>query len=524
MKIHLTAINSSYYQSSIAVRSLATVLEDNGNDVYISEFSLKDRYDIMLSQLYATDSSVYAFSVYIWNRSEMLRLACDIKKLKPNALVIFGGPEVSFEDESFFKDHPYVDTILCGEGEEVICKAVSTPFIYKNRILHGCEYADFETSGILYDRYPTQSSILYYESSRGCPYRCSYCLSSLTNGVRAKSAEKTIADIKAFENLKNKPQIIKFVDRTFNYDVKRAKTIWRELTKSDYSLSYHFEISADLLDEECFEILRAMPKGRIQIEAGVQSTNHATLEAINRTNRSKKIIENIGRIHSYGNIHVHADLIVGLPYEDNSSLRRSFNETIGCCDMLQLGFLKMLRGSKIRKEADAHGYVFESKEPYTVLKNNYLSFEEISFLKQVADLLDRIYSSNRFCNTMEYIINNNASPFDFFCELTSYLGKDVRSVSQHKLIEYIYSYLEKLCATNEAFERLCLDVLINENKSLPEYLDKHTSKLENELVKDIVTKNEHTYSKTLNGYKFGFDAAHYYIINRDKHSVIKIQR
>ncbi|MBR6514319.1 MAG: B12-binding domain-containing radical SAM protein [Clostridia bacterium] len=512
MSITLFALNSSFTHTNLAVRYLASVLSSAGMSVNIKEYTLKDKKSRVLYELVSTGSKIFAFSVYIWNRNEMLGYARELKKLCPDCCIILGGPEVSYEDESFLKAHPYIDTLIRGEGESVIADVCLHP--KKNRIVDGVPTNGFTAMGILYDRYPAEGDILYYESSRGCPYRCSYCLSALSQSVRSKSVEATLKDLKEFERLESKPRIIKLVDRTFNYDIDRAKQIWRGLCSEEYTLNYHFEIAADLLDEESFEILRNMPAGKIQLEAGIQSTNPCTLKAIKRKNDSNRIIENLARIKSYDNIHVHADLIAGLPYEDMNSFKRSFDNCLKCCHKLQVGFLKMLKGSTIRAEAQSHGYVYDSDTPYKVLCNNYISYRELYRLERIAATIDRFYSSDKFANTMEYILAHTDSPFEFFSQLTDLQTKDLDKTSQH---ECRLLLIEAIGNDEDALGRLALDTLINENKNPPKELQGCYT----EYLKDIITPVGENFkgcnANKLHIYSFNFDKDNYYIIDRTNH-------
>ncbi len=516
MKITLFALNSSFTHTNLAIRYLASVAENAGHIASIKEYTLKDRKASVLHELVSTNADIYAFSVYIWNIREMLSYARELKKLRPCSYIILGGPEVSFENEEFFTRHPYVDVLIRGEGESVFPDVCASPESYK--IVDGKCTDIFLHLGILYDRYSSKGDILYYESTRGCPYRCSYCLSSLSEGIRAKSPEQTLTELKEFEKLKNKPRIIKFIDRTFNYDVKRAKTIWKALCSEEYSLNYHFEIAADLLDEECFDILSKMPEGKIQFEAGIQSINPTTLEAINRKPNSIKIIDNLTRLKSYGNIHIHADLIAGLPCENISSFAVSFDNAISCCHKLQLGFLKMLKGSHIREHAAEHGYLYESDPPYTVLSNNSMSYDQLYHLERIALTVDRFYSSRKFSNTMEYILACEGSPFEFFAKLCDLQTKELDKTSQH---ECRMMLIELIQHDENAMGRLALDTLTHENKNPPKELQAYYTEHLKNIINAIPEKFKSCNSNNLHIYHFNFDKNNCYVIDRTKHIVEK---
>jgi hypothetical protein len=411
----------------------------------IVEANLRDRRDEVLQRLYRERADVYGFSCYIWNISEMLSLAEDLSALLPRARTVFGGPEVSFETERF--DHmTFIHHIVCGEGERAmveLCRAFETGETAE-RILHG--NGEPLGEGILYrDGDYAEGDMLYYESSRGCPYSCAYCLSSVEQGIRAKSVEQTLSDLLAFERLEKGIKVIKFVDRTFNFDRARANAIWSALADKKYTKTYHFEICASLLDEESFRVLSRLPHGKVQLEIGLQSTNPETLAAVSRHIDSARVIAATERLHRMGNMHVHLDLIAGLPHEDYESFKRSFNDAYFCCDMLQLGFLKLLPGTALRKNAADFGCVFSRKPPYTVLETDCLGRDELYRLSQIADLLDRYYSSGRFSSCLDFAVRQKSRPFDFYEGLLEYLishdGRSIRKLSQTDAFRVLYGYV-----------------------------------------------------------------------------------
>lgn len=516
MKITLFALNSSFTHTNLAVRYLCSALESAAFAATIKEYTLKDRKADVLHELVSTKADIYAFSVYIWNINEMLSYAKELKKICPTSRIIFGGPEVSFENTEFFSKHPYVDIIIRGEGESVISNICNS--VERHKIIDGKCTDTFMSAGILYDRYPSQGDILYYESTRGCPYRCSYCLSSLSEGIRAKTPEQTLRELKQFEKLEKKPRVIKFIDRTFNYDINRAKIIWKALCSDEFTLNYHFEIAADLLDEECFEVLSKMPEGKIQFEAGIQSTNTSTLEAINRKTNSTEAICNLTKLKSYGNIHIHADLIAGLPHEDLNSFIRSFDNAIPCCHKLQLGFLKMLKGSHIRDCSSHHGYLYESDPPYTVLSNNYISYDQLYYLERIALTVDRFYSGGKFSNTMEYLLTKEKSAFKIFSQLCNLQTKTLDKTSQH---ECRMMLIELIQYDENAMGRLALDTLIHENKNPPKELQKYYTEHLKDIINSIPEKFNSCNRNNLYIYSLNFDKENYYIIDRTKHIVEK---
>ena len=446
MKVVLFGLNGSYSHTCLALRCLRAPLERAGYDVIICEYNLRDMNATILHRLVSEGADVYSFSCYIWNIASMLDIAADLKALLPKAKIIFGGPEASFNTERF--DLDFIDYLVCGEGESAIVKICDAVKFGEpiERILYGGCPDVMKDEGILYREGDFESgTMLYYESSRGCPYRCAYCLSSATEGVRAKSVEQTLCDLREFEKLDSKIKIIKFVDRTFNFDIKRANAIWRALLCDEFTKNYHFEVCANLLNEESFEIFKQMPKGKIQLEIGLQSTNNQTLDIISRHLDAQKIIGASKRIKELGNIHVHLDLIAGLPYEDMQSFRRSFDDAYFACDMLQLGFLKLLYGTALRRDAEQYGYVASKKAPYTVLKSNWMSFEELSLLAEIADIMDRYREGGGFESSLEYALEGVQSPFDFYLGLRNFIaerdGRSIRKISQNDAYALLYQYI-----------------------------------------------------------------------------------
>lgn len=476
MRVVLFAVNGSYSHTCLAIRCLRPSLEVAGFEVVLLERHLKDRRDEILQALYREMGDIYSFSCYIWNIEEMLSLAEDLSALLPKTKILFGGPEVSFGSERF-SELPFVDCVIEGEGEAALTRACQSIRRGETlpRVIRATAADAMRDEGILYREEDSQSgSLLYYESSRGCPYGCAYCLSSATVGVRAKPVEQVLADMEAFEALSSAKRTIKFVDRTFNFDIGRANSIWRELLHERFTKTYHFEICASLLNEESFEILHRFPKGKIQLEIGLQSTNEKTLLAVARHISPSQVLLATKRIHDMGNIHVHLDLIAGLPYEDYESFARSFNEAYFCSDMLQLGFLKLLYGTPLRRDAKAYGYLAMSKAPYTVLATNWLSRDELYRLSQISDLLERFYSSGRFCRSLDFAVRRAPSPFAFYegllDELITSAHGDIRKLSQTDAFRLLYRYVSSYLDVAElsAFEkRLHEDYATHEARRMP---------------------------------------------------------
>ena len=475
MKILLFALNGSYSHTNLAIRCLRSPLLRAGFEVALVEKNLKDRRDDILQELYRARADVYGFSCYIWNITEMLNLAEDLKALLPKTKIVLGGPEVSFGTERF-ADTPFIDHIVCGEGEDAflkLCRSLEKGEAVDRIVVGECPDVMCD-EGILYGDDYAAGEMLYYESSRGCPYRCAYCLSSAMHGVRAKTVEQTLADLLAFERLERPIKVIKFVDRTFNFDKKRANAIWSALADEKYTKTYHFEICASLLDEESFAVLARLPRGKIQLEIGLQSTNERTLGEVSRHIDAVAVIAATERIHKMGNIHVHLDLIAGLPYETYERFKKSFNEAYFCCDMLQLGFLKLLHGTALRSNAGKYGIVYMAKPPYTVLETADMSRDELYRLSQIADLLDRYYSSGSFARCLAVGVAASSSPFAFYEGLLTYLettdGRSVRKLSQTDAFRVLYGYVATFLDTPAlaAFEdAMHADFSAREARKLP---------------------------------------------------------
>lgn len=470
-KITLFALNSSYTHTNLAVRCIRKSLTAAGFDCDIIEFSLKDKRRRVLEALVTSNADIYGFSAYIWNISEIYGFASDLKKLCPGAAIVFGGPEVSFDSEEILAAHPYIDCIIKGEGERAFCELArmwdagsAIP-----PVIEGGIFEDFPMQGSVYGQGELQSGarLVYYESSRGCPFRCAYCLSALSGSVRAKNADTVLSELLEFESVGN-IKVVKFVDRTFNFDRERAKEIWRGVLSEKYTKSYHFEICAELLDEESFDILSSFSKGKVQLEIGVQSVNSETLKRVCRKSDTDRLIQNIERLYKMGNMHIHADLIAGLPCETFESFARAFDTLYGKCHMLQLGFLKLLRGSKLRREAEDFGCVYSDAPPYAVLSTNTLSFADISLLHDIDELSER-YGGGAFSRTMKLIMARTDSPFSVYLSLSRRFAADgirIGELSQPKAYEKLYEY----CAMGEdgeLSECLILDFLTSQKLSPP---------------------------------------------------------
>lgn len=445
MKIELFTLNGSYSHSCLAVRCLKTALREAGfAEVHSTEGTLRDRTEALLAELIAAKAALYSFSCYIWNIEPLLALARDLKAVLPDCKIVLGGPEVSFDTDRFTA-LDYVDTVITGEGEEAIVTLAKMLEEGKPlpQLLTGSPDRAFLARGTHYDKNETTSALVYYEGARGCPFACTFCLSSATVGVRAKSAEQVLADLLEFEHLSG-ALTVKLVDRTFNFDRERAKAIWRGLLSPEYTKCYHFEIAAHLLDEESFDLLARFPKGKVRLEIGLQSTNPKTLAAVCRHVSAENTLAAAARLKRAGNVHVHLDLIAGLPFEDYRSFAASFDAAYPVCDVLQLGFLKLLHGTALCRDAEKYGIAASGTPPYTVLKTSVLSFEELHRLHGISGILDRLHEKGNFAHSLHFILAHTPSPFAFFEGFLDYLknalGRPLQGISQRDLFGAVWNY------------------------------------------------------------------------------------
>ncbi len=489
-KIALFALNSSYSHTNSAVRCIKKSLFEAGFEAEILEYNLKDKRRNIIEALIRVDADIYGFSVYIWNIAEMCLFASDLKKLVPGAKIVFGGPEVSFECEAFLKAHPYVDTIIRGEGESAFVSFVNAYLSQKHlpSIIDGSVFEGFEKQGMVYSNNELYNGkkIVYYESSRGCPYRCAYCLSSLSGKVRAKDANTALSELLMFEEMDN-IKVIKLVDRTFNFDMQRAKTILRGLLSEKYTKNYHFEICAELLDDEIFDIFSKFPSGKIQLEIGVQSSNSNTLKIINRSTNVEVVINNIKRLYELGNIHIHADLIAGLPLETMDTFKAAFDCLYNNCHMLQLGFLKLLKGSVLRENAEKYGLVYSDRPPYEVLYTDSMSFSELDFLHIIDEIMSR-YKSRAFKLSMKLLEGRFESAFDMFSNLAEGFiknGSSINELSQPDAYRKLYEIFA-IGKDDELCEALSLDFLTYQKLSLPKFSEFELKRAEDFYKRDFI--------------------------------------
>lgn len=521
MKVLLAAVNAKFIHSNLAVRYLKAYTKDIEYDCSYMEFSINDRREKVLEALAMEKPDVVAFSCYIWNIDYVKYLGRHLKLVRPECIVMYGGPEVSFDPEQFLSANAG-EFVMAGEGEETfreliigmlaedLCAKDFAEKISKLSIrglytkvsgkVH-CggrrELMDMDRIAFPYDEFSDlENKIVYYEASRGCPFNCKYCLSSTSHGVRFHNIARVKSELAYLSGRGMK--LIKFVDRTFNCSKNFAMEIWDYLISLDGSTRYHFEISADILGSEELALLRRAPAGLFQFEVGVQTTNSDVLKNINRNVNFRDIREKVCELEKIRNIKQHLDLIAGLPGEDFGSFRKSFNEVFSIRpEEIQLGFLKLLKGSQMHCEAEKWGMVYSSEPPYEVLKTKDISYEELIELKRVEEVTDKYYNSGKFEDIINYFLPRFESPFDFFRELGGYfhsrgmLNKNVSSADYYKVfIEFFDCKFEE----DNLFlkEIIKFDYLkFNRKRWLPEFLLRETDKDMERKIKAKRNKNIH---------------------------------
>ena len=439
MKILLVAINAKYTHMNPALYSIRAFAGDAGRCMEIAEYTINQLPSDVLNDIYERHPRVIGFSCYIWNMRFVAQLLEDIKKILPDTLILLGGPEVAFDAESVLKNIASVDGIFTGEGElawKELAERLNESenkdpkdigeipgLLMRGAKMSGTCLKETEMDDIPFifdDLSPFDNRMIYYETGRGCPFRCSYCLSSLDKRMRLRSLEKVYPELQHF--LDNTVRIVKFIDRTFNADRDHAMGIWKYLAEHDNGVTrFHFEIEAQLLTYDEIEFLKSIRPGLFQFEIGVQSVNPETLKAVNRHSDIAGIRNAVIKLKSFGNIPVHVDLIAGLPFEDPESFRRSFNEVYSWgADELQLGFLKVLKGTEMEKRAEEFALVYESAPPYEVLSTKWMSFDQLLHLKKVEEQLERYGNSGAFIFTIREFEKYFADPFAMYEYIAAY--------------------------------------------------------------------------------------------------------
>lgn len=514
-KIILTAINSQYVHLNVAVRYLKKYVEANSEirlDIY--ETNINNQLINIIKDIFEQQPDMVIFSTYIWNKEYVFDITKELKKILPNVKIALGGPEVSYEWDKTMQENSEIDYILTGEGEKILLNFLTKNIsevkgvVYRENgeIKYNGVEALIENLDIIpfpYDdeELEDRTKIFYYESSRGCPFNCSYCMSSIDKSVRYYSIDRTKKDLKRF--LDSPIKLLKFVDRTFNLSKEKYMAIWKFLLENyREGITFHFEINANIFDDETLDFLETVPKGYFQFEIGVQTIDPQAMKSIGRVNNLEKLEHNIKRISR--NIHLHLDLIAGLPYETYDKFRYSFDYVHKLKpEMIQLGFLKLLKGTKMYEEREQYSYKYFSKPPYEVFSNEFINFSEIVKLKNIEKALDFYYNSEKFPNSVQWIIDTHYdSAFSFYEDIADYFDKKGYLKVSHKestLFTLLYDfYRDKEFSMLEIFiEYLKYDYLmIGKPGFYPEWFQ---SKKDGELYDEII--REGNYKSIREGHK-----------------------
>ncbi|WP_423801553.1 B12-binding domain-containing radical SAM protein [Neobacillus sp. SAB-20_R2A] len=471
MKVICSTLNAKYIHTNLAIRFLKAYAAPEF-DIILKEYTIKDPVMNIVSDLHQQKPDVIGFSCYIWNIEETLKVINMLKKIDPSLIIVLGGPEVSYDTREWMEKHPEIDFIVMGEGEQTFKQLLTELDTNKNiDNVHGVAYRDNGTLASTPQRnkldlkelpspfrFPEDipqlgKRVTYIETSRGCPFSCQFCLSSIEVGVRYFDRERIKEDIRYL--MANGAKTIKFVDRTFNISRSYAMEMFRFLIDEHLpGTVFQFEITADIMRPEVIEFLnQEAPKGLFRFEIGVQSTNDYTNELVRRKQNFEKLKRTVTMVKDGGKIDQHLDLIAGLPEEDYASFRKTFNDVFEMRpEELQLGFLKMLRGTGVRIRASEHDYVYMDHSPYEILSNNVLSFDDIVKIKQVEDVLEKYWNDHRMDHTVEYLVTHVfPSPFDFFQDFGSYWDEQGWSRIGHQLEDLfrrLHSFLVKRAVPN----------------------------------------------------------------------------
>jgi len=535
MKILLTTLDSKFIHANLAVRYLKKFCKDDNFDIEIKEFTINQKQEYILSEIFSAKADLICFSCYVWNIEYIKEIAYIIKEAKKDVQILCGGPEVSFEVVEFMENQNFVDYVIFGEGEvtfrEFLFEFSKEHPQYSNikglvYRKEGCVSKNNERELILnldLINYPYEEDdifedkIIYYESSRGCPFCCSFCMSSIDKSMRTFSMERVRHDLSLL--LKTKARQIKFVDRTFNADYKRSMDIINFILEyNKNNMTIHFEITADIINDEFLNFIKTLPVNMFQFEIGVQSLNEATLMEINRHMEKEKLFSVVQTIEKSNNIHTHLDLIAGLPYEDYETFKKSFDGIHKLkSEKIQLGFLKVLKGTKIYADKEKHEIKYRRVAPYEVICTKYMSIDEILKLKDIEELVDKYYNEKYFEKTLNYIMNNLfvLSAFDFYDSFSNYWQQNdlyKMSHSRKKLYKIICDYIKHTDnMTDEFISCLRYDfVLNNQLDELPDYLIKEAEEkfkwIKRHIANDIGFKSKYFENikkeeKIINGFR-----------------------
>ena len=501
MKVLLAAVNAKYIHSNLAVYSLRAYARQYRKEIAIAEYTINQTIDDILMDIYLRQPDVLCISCYLWNILYVGQIVAEVPKLLPHTQIWLGGPEVSYDAPDALKRYPGTSGVMRGEGEATFLELMG----YWKKQGRGNEKGTLsEIKGIVYRDGSGQirenplrpvldlssvpfiyehigdfkNRIIYYESGRGCPFSCSYCLSSIDKCLRFRDIGIVKDELQFF--IDHEVPQVKFVDRTFNCRHDHAMAVWTYIKEHDRGITnFHFEVAADLLNEEEIRLIRSMRPGLIQLEIGVQSANRETLREIRRAMDLDKVRDRVDRIREGGNIHRHLDLIAGLPFEGYESFARSFDIVYAMKpEQLQLGFLKVLKGSLMHERAEEYGLVYQERPPYEVLKTKWLSYGEIIRLKRVEEMTEVYYNSGQFRHTMEYLLGKFGTPFSMYEALAGYyeengfLGVQHSRLARYEILSrFAGYYLADEAEKKEFTEWLTLDLYLRDNvKNRPAFL------------------------------------------------------
>lgn len=519
----LTAINSKYIHTALGLRYVAEYARKNSShQIDLLEETINTPILAVLEKIMDSSAAVYGFSVHIWNKDFVFRLIMMLKKLRPEAVIVIGGPEVAFDVQRIFDELPQADYIIEGEGEQLFTALLDA---LKVQAPVPCHIAHKESGAVCVNGgvavlddlsqlpfpYPdleeviAANKIVYYESTRGCPFNCSYCLSGISRSVRRRPLELVLRDMDRF--MAAKAPLVKFVDRTYNLDEKYFLPMMEYLAAADTNTTFHFEVKADLLSEKVLAFLKTVSQGRFQLEIGVQTTNPPTLRAINRYDDWECLAHNCRYLLDCGNMHLHLDLIAGLPYEGLTEFAKSFNDVYSLQpQMLQLGFLKVLPGTQMNRETKQHGLRYMDEPPYEILATNYMPYNDMQFLKRLENVFEQTYNTGLFNNILRLLIIKLApDAFSFYTRLTNWWGGRgyyPQSHNARSVARILYEYIGEFGgADKDTFiEVLRYDVFCGIDGWYPEWLHWNTKQ-----IFDAVSefwRNEKRVQQYIDGYKF----------------------
>ena len=503
MKVLLAAVNAKYIHSNLAVHSLKAYARTYTEEIEVAEYTINQTFDAILQDIYRRKPDLLGISCYLWNIEYVGQLLRELPKILPDTKIWLGGPEVSYDAKAVLEQYPKVEGVMCGEGEETfaellrvyheekgaLCSGVKRDELFSD--IPGIAYRnkdkaviqndfrpviDLSTIPFVYDHIEDfENRIIYYESSRGCPFSCSYCLSSIDKCSRFREIELVKKELQFFID-KKVPQV-KFVDRTFNCRHDHAMAIWTYIHEHDNGITnFHFEVSADLLNEKEIALINRMRPGLIQLEIGVQSANEITIREINRTMKIDVLSTIVDKIKKGNNVHQHLDLIAGLPYEGYESFGKSFDRVYKMNpEQLQLGFLKVLKGSVMHDRAQEYGIVYQDRAPYEVLSTKWLTYAEVIRLKQIEEMVEVYYNSGQFSHALEALVKVFEHPFALYEGLALFYEEEgFDRVSQSRIQKYdiLLAFAVKNDPEREELYRelLLLDLYLRENvKSRPKW-------------------------------------------------------